>query len=106
MKMAQKQAQHRRREDPQVAETPEGGSQVSDDAAELLEEIDCCLAEAAGSGETEMQQAKREWEEIRGLWRSAVSEDRLKGDVQYRVFRAQYAHLLQFDCCGVPLFDD
>lgn len=78
-----------------TAERDERSAEVSDDAQEMLNEIECCLAEAELDQKDEKARAKAEWEAMdRSPW----------DQVQRNIWMAKYAHLFEW-CCGEPVFD-
>ena len=98
MRMAQKQRPQKKHETPEVdTSTPQGGSQVSDEAAEVLSDIDCCLAEV----EADEEQALRD--KAKAEYKAIFNADRYDS-VAYEVWYAKYAHLFTW-CCDVPYFD-
>ena len=106
MKQAQKTVQPRpqkRVEDDDLpTEVNSTSQEVSDDACCMIEEIDCCLADAEAEQEaaekTLKATAKAEWD---GLRRNETANYY----VEKQIWMAKYQHLFQF-CCGVPKFDD
>ena len=101
MKMTQKTVTPHRQQEDLPAEIPAAkGSEVSEKAAELLEDIDCCLAE---NEEEEIAKAK-----ARAEWDALAKDDSgyfPVNAIMYHTWIAKYSHLFEF-CCGVPQFDD
>lgn len=76
-------------------ETPE----VSKDAQDMLDEIECCLAEAVLDQEDEKARAKEEWYAIERDGYGFITDR-----VQENIWMAKYEHLFEW-CCGDPIFD-
>ena len=96
--MVLKQRPQKKHETPEAdTQSPQGGSQVSDEAAEVLSDIDCCLAEVEADEEQALKdKAKAEYE--------AIFDAEHYDSVAYEVWYATYAHLFTW-CCNVPDFD-
>ena len=102
MKSVQKNMLARKPQD-EVTSTPEiPENKVSEGTQDLLDEIDCCLADNEVDPDAELKaQAHREWDKLQarvsGFWNDETSRE-------YNIWMARYSHLFEF-CCGVPQFD-
>ena len=114
MEMVQKTAKARKTDTEEVPaqtqqEAPQSSKEASSDAEDVLDLIDCCLAENELDSEKELKaQGKAEYEALMEQYNSLDGSMDAYDEwwVQYRTWKARYAHVFEVNCCGTPIFDD